>query len=81
MVKFDHLASSFAYLQKMMKQSGPAMGASYTLIGSVIILGAIGYFIDKWQDTSPIFLMVGLLIGIIVGFYEIAKTIWAKPNK
>ena len=80
MVKIDHLARSFAYLQKIIKQSGPAMGASYTLIGSVIILGAVGYFIDNWQDTSPIFLLVGLLIGMVVGFYEIAKTIWSKSD-
>jgi F0F1-type ATP synthase assembly protein I len=57
------------------------MGASYTLIGSILILGALGYFIDKWQDTSPLFLLIGLILGIIVGFYEIAKVIWAKPNK
>jgi F0F1-type ATP synthase assembly protein I len=81
MIKIDSLANSFSYLQKIIKQSGPAMGASYTLIGSILILGALGYFIDKWQDTSPLFLLIGLILGIIIGFYEIAKVIWAKPNK
>ena len=81
MIKINNLADSFIYLQKIIRQSGPAMGASYTLIGAILILGFIGYFIDKWQGTSPIFLLTGLLLGIIVGFYEIAKTIWAKPNK
>lgn len=81
MIKINNLANSFIYLQKIIRQSGPAMGASYTLIGAILILGALGYFIDKWQDTSPIFLLIGLLLGIIVGFYEIAKTIWKKPNK
>jgi len=81
MIKIDSLANSFSYLQKIIKQSGPAMGASYTLIGSILILGALGYFIDKWQDTSPLFLLIGLLLGIIVGFYEIAKAIWTKPSK
>lgn len=81
MVKINNLANSFSYLQKIIKQAGPAMGASYTLIGAILILGALGYFIDKWQDTSPIFLLIGLLLGIIVGFYEIAKAIWAKPHK
>jgi F0F1-type ATP synthase assembly protein I len=80
MIKFNSLANSFSYLQKIIRQSGPAMGASYTLIGSILILGALGYFIDKWKDTSPIFLLIGLLLGIIIGFYEIAKTIWAKPH-
>ncbi len=81
MTKINNLANSFNYLQKIIKQSGPAMGASYTLIGSVLILGTLGYFIDKWRESSPLFLILGLVIGIIVGFYEIAKVIWAKPNK
>jgi F0F1-type ATP synthase assembly protein I len=81
MLKINNLANSFSYLQKIIRQSGPAMGASYTLIGAILILGTIGYFIDKWQDSSPLFLILGLVIGIVVGFYEIAKIIWAKPDK
>lgn len=81
MIKINQISNSFTYLQKIIKQSGPAMGASYTLIAAVIIFGAIGYFIDKWQNTSPIFLLVGLLLGIIVGFYEIAKIIWIDKKK
>ncbi|MEE9573311.1 MAG: AtpZ/AtpI family protein [Candidatus Neomarinimicrobiota bacterium] len=81
MLKINNLANSFSYLQKIIRQSGPAMGASYTLIGAILILGTLGYFIDKWQDSSPLFLILGLVIGIIVGFYEIAKIIWAKPDK
>ena len=81
MIKLTNIANSFSYLQKIIRQSGPAMGASYTLIGSVLLLGAIGYFLDKWQDSSPLFLMIGLLVGIIVGFYEIAKIICIKPKK
>ena len=81
MIKINNIANSFSYLQKIIKQSGPAMGASYSLVAAVIIFGAIGYFIDKWQDTSPIFLLIGLMIGIIVGFYEIAKIIWLNKEK
>ena len=80
-MKLNNLANSFSYLQKYIRQSGPAMGASYTLIGSILLLGTLGYFLDKWLDKSPIFLLIGLLLGIVVGFYEIAKTIWTKPNK
>ena len=50
--------------------------ASYTLIGAIILLGGIGYAIDTWQGTSPCFLFGGLVLGLIVGFYELAKTIW-----
>jgi len=81
MLKINNLANSFSYFQKIIRQSSPAMSASYTLVGSVIMLGAIGFFIDKWQDTSPIFLLIGLMAGIVIGFYEIAKIIWRKPKK
>ena len=81
MIKINNLANSFSYLQKIIRQSGPAMGASYTLIGAILILGTLGYFIDKWLDSSPLFLILGLAIGIIIGFYEIAKIIWSKPDK
>jgi F0F1-type ATP synthase assembly protein I len=81
MIKLNHISNSFGYLQKIIKQSGPAMNASYTLIAAVILLGTIGYFIDKWLNTAPIFLLIGLLFGIIVGFYEIAKLIWTRKEK
>ena len=55
------------------------MAASYTLIGAILLLGGIGYALDAWLGTSPWFLLSGLLLGIIVGFYELAKTVWRRP--
>ncbi|NOT25563.1 MAG: hypothetical protein HOP16_05610 [Acidobacteria bacterium] len=60
----------------MFVRSGPAMGAGYTLIGAIILLGGIGYAVDEWQGTSPWFLLGGLFLGLVVGFYELAKLIW-----
>ena len=50
--------------------------ASYTLIGAILLLGGIGYALDRWAGTTPWFLLAGLIMGIIVGFYELAKTVW-----
>ena len=63
-------------LQENVVRSGPAATASYTLIGAIILLGGIGYGIDAWRGTSPWFLFGGLVLGLVVGFYELAKTIW-----
>ena len=49
-----------------------------TLVGAVLLLGAIGYLVDLKYGTSPWFLLGGLLLGIVVGFYELAKTVWKK---
>ena len=43
-----------------------------------MVLGGIGYALDAWRGTSPWFLVAGLLLGIIVGFVELAKIIWRK---
>ncbi len=72
------LSRSLRYMQENLRRSGPAAAAGYTLIGAILLLGGIGYALDAWRDTSPWFLIAGLLLGIIVGFYELAKTIWRK---
>jgi F0F1-type ATP synthase assembly protein I len=61
-------------LQENVTRSGPVIAASYTLVGGLILLGGIGYAIDYWRGTSPWFLLGGLALGIIVGFYELVKT-------
>ena len=72
------LARSTKALQERAEQAAPAAGASYTLIGAIILLGGIGYAIDRWRGTSPWFLLGGLLLGIVVGMYELARTVWKR---
>ncbi len=69
---------SLKALQSNIQRSGPAASVSYTLIGAIILLGGIGYALDEWRGTSPWFLFGGLILGLIVGFYELAKTLWQK---
>jgi F0F1-type ATP synthase assembly protein I len=59
-------------------QAAPVASASYTLIGAILLLGGIGYALDSWRGTSPWFLLGGLLLGIIVGFYELAKAVFRQ---
>jgi F0F1-type ATP synthase assembly protein I len=70
---------SFRVLQENLRRSGPAVVAGYTLIGAIGLLGGLGYAIDAWQETSPWGLLIGLILGVVVGFYELAKTVfWPK---
>ncbi len=74
----DFLARSARAFQEGVRKSGPAAAASYTLIGAIILLGGIGYGLDQWQGTAPWGLFVGLMLGLIVGFYELAKVVWHR---
>ena len=76
--KGSFLARSLRSMQDNLRKAGPAAAAGYTLIGAILLLGGIGYALDVWRGTSPWFLIAGLLLGLIVGFFELAKTIWSK---
>ena len=73
-----NVVKSLKVFQDSVVQSGPAAGASYTLIGAIILLGGIGYAVDRWQGTAPWGLFIGVALGLIVGFYELAKTVFRK---
>jgi F0F1-type ATP synthase assembly protein I len=67
--------------QENVTRAGPVAVASYTLLGAILLLGGIGYALDSWRGTSPWFLVGGLLLGIVVGFYELAKTVWPQSRR
>ncbi|HEY7498070.1 MAG TPA: AtpZ/AtpI family protein [Vicinamibacterales bacterium] len=69
-------ARSTKSLQENVERAGPAAAASYSLIGGIILLGGVGYAVDAWQGTGPWGLLVGLILGVVVGFYGLVKTIW-----
>ena len=70
------LSGPARHLQSSLTKAGPAAAASYTLIGGIIVLGGLGYLADGWLGTEPWLLLGGLLLGIVVGFYEIARVTW-----
>ncbi len=76
--RLDDLRRATEQFQERAEQAGPAAGAGYTLIGAIILLGGIGYAIDVWRGTAPGFLVGGLILGIVVGMYELAKTVFTK---
>jgi F0F1-type ATP synthase assembly protein I len=71
----ERAAKSF---QENVTRSGPVALASYTLIGAILVLGGIGYALDAWRGGGHWFLLGGLFLGIIVGFYELAKATFTK---
>ena len=65
-------------LQENASNAGAAAGASYTLIGAILLLGGLGFFLDGRLGTRPWLVVTGLLLGIVVGFYELIKTTWPR---
>jgi F0F1-type ATP synthase assembly protein I len=60
------------------KSSGSAADAGWTLSGSVIACLLIGYMIGEYFGKNPAATIIGLFLGIVVGFYNLAKVMWRK---
>ena len=65
-------------LQENATRSGTAASVSYTLVGAIILLGGLGYGFDVWRGTAPWGAFIGLMLGVVVGFYELIKTTWRR---
>ncbi|MFQ6612985.1 MAG: AtpZ/AtpI family protein [Fidelibacterota bacterium] len=74
----NFFARSFRYFQQYLLQSGPAIGAAYTLLGAILLLGIIGYGLDKLFDTGPLWSLIGLGVGLMVGFWQLGKMMLKK---
>jgi len=62
-------------LQDSLDRNEPRIIASYALIGAILLLGGVGYTVDWWRGTSPWFLLVGLTVGIVFGFYNLVASL------
>ena len=69
------IVENFKSFQNIAQQSGPAAAASYGLIASILIFTYLGWIIDKNIDSSPFAILIGMLLGMIIGFYHLIKTI------
>ena len=73
------LGRSLKTLQTSVQRAGPAAAASYSLIGAILLFGGIGYGCDRWFGTEPWCLVGGLMFGIVMGFYQLARAVWRRP--
>lgn len=76
--KTGWLVRSMRGFQDSAQSAGPAAAASYSLIGAILLMTGLGYGIDAWRGTAPIFLRTGLFVGVVTGFYLLAKTVWRR---
>jgi ATP synthase protein I len=48
--------------------------AGAELITSIAAGGFIGYWLDLWLETKPLFLIAMLILGVITGFVNVWRT-------
>ncbi len=51
------------------------------LIVPMLVLGAIGYFLDRRFGLSPWLLLAGLILGMATGFLNFFRLVLSPPGK
>jgi F0F1-type ATP synthase assembly protein I len=55
------------------RQSALALELPFTLVGAVVVGGALGYFLDKWLHTGPWLLVILGAAGFYGGVREVIR--------
>jgi len=59
--------------QEANRKSGIAYAAGITLFATVIAFIGAGWLLDRWLNTKPVFLVIGLVLGSAAGLYEFIR--------
>jgi len=59
--------------QEANRKTGIAYAAGLTLFATVVAFLGIGWLLDRWLNTKPWFLVVGLVLGSAAGLYEFIR--------
>ncbi|MCB0283263.1 MAG: AtpZ/AtpI family protein [Calditrichaeota bacterium] len=62
-------------------QAGPYLNIAYFFIGSMAVLGVSGHYLDKFLSWHFTGVLIGLFLGLILGFYHMYKVINQLENK
>ncbi len=62
-------------LAKAFRKAAPYINSTYVLIAAVALFGLLGYWLDSYTGTGPLFFIIGLFLGMISGFYNFYKVI------
>ncbi|MGE5675708.1 MAG: AtpZ/AtpI family protein [Mycobacterium leprae] len=50
-----------------------AVDFGYTLLAAILIFGGLGYWLDNRYSTTPWLMIVGIFLGMAVGFNSLFK--------
>ena len=51
--------------------SSDGLGMSINFAVAILLFGAIGWFVDGWVHTLPLFTVAGTLVGGVLGFLNV----------
>ncbi|MBW2090635.1 MAG: AtpZ/AtpI family protein [Deltaproteobacteria bacterium] len=67
--------ASDKYYKSLFKEMTLVTQLGLTMVGSILLCFAVGYFLDKWLGTRGIFLIIFIILGVIGGGWTVYRQI------
>ena len=56
------------------------MELPFVLVSTMVVGGALGYFLDRWLHTKPVFLLILGAIGFFAGVRDVLRRLSGSGN-
>jgi len=53
---------------------GLAFRISTELVAAIFVATFIGYYLDKWLGTKPIFIIILFIVGVAAGIFNVVRS-------
>jgi F0F1-type ATP synthase assembly protein I len=64
--------------KQVTNDSAIAMELPFTLVGAILVAGGLGYLLDHWLHTKPIFTLILGALGFAGGVREVIRRLPGK---
>jgi len=59
--------------QEFSRSYATAIELPFVLVGTILVGGAIGYFLDRWLHTKPVLMLIFGTIGFAAGVRDVLR--------
>lgn len=59
--------------QSGLRDASPYLTLGIQLAATMLVYVVAGYFLDRWLETEPIFILIGSVVGMIAFFIQVVR--------
>ena len=72
------LETEFTELNNWMKDIADALSLGFTISACIVVGALIGYFLDSQLNSTPVFLIIGIIGGFIAALLTLYRMVVKK---
>ena len=73
--------SQFKGASESFRKAAPYFNIAYVLMASILMLAALGWWLDDYFSTRPIFIIIGIIGGLFLGLYNLFQMLKKLEKK